>query len=52
MTGNTDPYFIVQYEAKKYISSKLVRIRHIFITGDKKYLAPVKALLGKKAIQY
>jgi hypothetical protein len=50
--GNTDSYFIVQYKAKQYISRKLVRIRHIFITDDKKYLAPGTTLSGKKAMQY
>lgn len=48
MTGNTDPYFTVQYKAKQYISSKLVQIRHIFITDDKNYLAPVTALFREE----
>jgi hypothetical protein len=52
MIRNTDPYFTVQYKAKQYISNKLVRIRHVFITDDKKYLAPGTALLGKKAMKY
>jgi hypothetical protein len=43
------PYFIVEYKAKQYISSKLVGTRHFFITDDKNYLAPGKAQYGKKA---